>query len=757
MFSHNYSVFANNCVKPPLHSSTKLPNPSYLKPKCAMKDNSNKTKNSNLKKCKKFSSLLSLTAENNNFLSLRDFYDSIPDYNELHHLSQCDFYKELDTLKRKRNELRSSIFGEDYFQGSVWHKVDTPETNLVSDPCSITPNYNCIGSSKHFNDFSSCKFNEYTPRIASADMKLKSTRKGSAKSVRIEADPVPYITPHDDNSTRIFKKSLRAKSASPVRENPVITVTEPFKMTQREDDEKTFDDLLFESKEFLSPEKPSKPVFTTSPSRFKANPVPITSKIPLFKQIMEDKEHKSQLAKLDSAMELNEKIKPFGFDNGPDRPHSRCLSRSLSSPHINLTPEPVKPFKANPVPKTSNTNYFQSKMTEEEYFRDMNKRVRAEELLKMASLPPSMKRREKSEKKSFEMHSCSSQSTKRPKRKRKTKKSRILSSSTNKTSNSSFSTAKNEFITTCPHPFDLMTSKRPEKDRLRKTTPTPTNSSSKSNSTFSFKSGPSPSPMYPVNRPNLAATLRYEHSRNKIKEYKERAASSLSGTVKTYRWNVQKTPGWQSLSMDPTHAEELQLRLATRRAEQKLRQEEYKMSKELMIQRVKAAPLLLEGPSFWGPKVGQLSHHCGTENNNERSGRSRPGRWQSLSMDPTHAEELQLRLATRRAEQKLRQEEYKMSKELMIQRVKAAPLLLEGPSFWGPKVGQLSHHCGTENNNERSGRSRPGSCMKRPTSSKMSNYSLDSKSTNVKVIDLSGKQSVEFDDDYYENSNSEIE
>ncbi|XP_063706117.1 protein FAM161A [Culicoides brevitarsis] len=665
MFSHNYSVFASSCVKPPLHSVTKLPNPSYLKPKCVMKEG--KSSKSNLKKCKKFSSLLSLTAENNNFLSLKDFYDSIPDYNELHHLSQCDFYKEIDTLKRKRNELRSSIFGEDYFQ--VWNKVETPEMTPL--PCTEPPSK---GSSKHFNDFHAYKFSEYSPRVTSADPKMKSSRKGSAKSVRIEADPVPYITPNDDNPTRIFKKSLRAKSASPVRENPTITVTEPFKMTQREDQQKTFDDLLFESKEFLTPEK-TIPKFSSSPSRIKANPVPITSKIPLFKQIMEDKEHKSQLAKLDSAMELNAQIKPFGFDNGPDRPHSRCLSRSLSSPHINLTPEPPsKPFKASPVPKSSYSNYFQTKMSEEEYFRNMNKRIRAEELLKMATLPPSMKRREKSDKKRYE-HSCSSQSLKRPKRKRKGKKSRISSCSTTKTSNSSISKPE-EFITTCPHPFDLMTRKRSEakSERLRKSTTTPTTTSSKSS--FDFLKTTQPSPLYPVNRPNLAATLRYEHSRHKIQELQERATSSLSGsTVRPYRWNVQKTPGWQSLAMDPTHAEELQLRLATRRAEQKLRQEEYKMSKELMIQRVKAAPLLLEGPSHWGPKVGQLSHHCGTENS-ERNRRA-------------------------------------------------------------------------------------GSAARRPTSSKMSNYSstnskASSSQTATKVnLNLNGKS--EFDDDFYDNSNSEIE
>lgn len=29
-----------------------------------------------------------------------------------------------------------------------------------------------------------------------------------------------------------------------------------------------------------------------------------------------------------------------------------------------------------------------------------------------------------------------------------------------------------------------------------------------------------------------------------------------------------------------------------------------------MRERVRAAPLLLEGPTHWGPKVGQLSHSC---------------------------------------------------------------------------------------------------------------------------------------------------
>lgn len=59
-----------------------------------------------------------------------------------------------------------------------------------------------------------------------------------------------------------------------------------------------------------------------------------------------------------------------------------------------------------------------------------------------------------------------------------------------------------------------------------------------------------------------------------------------------------------------THDEELQVRLATRRAEQKLRHQEHEVNMEIMRQRVKTAPLLLEGPPQLGARLGHLYHHC---------------------------------------------------------------------------------------------------------------------------------------------------
>lgn len=47
------------------------------------------------------------------------------------------------------------------------------------------------------------------------------------------------------------------------------------------------------------------------------------------------------------------------------------------------------------------------------------------------------------------------------------------------------------------------------------------------------------------------------------------------------------------------------MRLATRRAEQKLRLQEHQINMEMMKQRVRAAPLLLEGDTKW-----ELPHSC---------------------------------------------------------------------------------------------------------------------------------------------------
>ncbi|XP_050745197.1 uncharacterized protein LOC108032876 isoform X3 [Drosophila biarmipes] len=122
---------------------------------------------------------------------------------------------------------------------------------------------------------------------------------------------------------------------------------------------------------------------------------------------------------------------------------------------------------------------------------------------------------------------------------------------------------------------------------------------------------PSVSPLHPVSRPNLAATLRAEVSRKKVKELKNNC--TFHDPRPQFDWEVRKTPAWKSLSLNESHKALLSIRLATRKAEQAFQERQYELHMEMMRQRVKSAPLLLEGPTFWGPEVGKLTHSCRSE------------------------------------------------------------------------------------------------------------------------------------------------
>uniref|UniRef100_A0A1B0A576 Uncharacterized protein n=1 Tax=Glossina pallidipes TaxID=7398 RepID=A0A1B0A576_GLOPL len=120
-----------------------------------------------------------------------------------------------------------------------------------------------------------------------------------------------------------------------------------------------------------------------------------------------------------------------------------------------------------------------------------------------------------------------------------------------------------------------------------------------------------PSPLHPPARPNLAATLRVEHVKKKVKELRDNC--TYQNTTPQFDWEVRKTPAWKSLSLNEPHKDILAVRLATRKAEQALQRREYELNMEIMRQRVKTAPLLLEGQTYWGPHVGKLSHTCQKE------------------------------------------------------------------------------------------------------------------------------------------------
>ncbi|XP_053698605.1 protein FAM161A [Sabethes cyaneus] len=631
MSGHGRSVFLNSCIKKPLNPTNRHPNPSYLVPQCSLdrgpndpqlQDNMNAitrkkannkcplARTGHQRKTKCCSITQQLRKESDNFQSLAEFYASIPDYNDLNHLPNKEFYCKLNTLRRKQKELKFACL--DGFE--LCKRTAKSPAGLAE---SSTNDYNEDNDSLH-------SWSKSPPTVEGI---LSTARKSASKSVRIESTKnhddsdsdgrnsrrkfragTPFVSDYEDSTKNIsssttpinsnfverydryIKRNIRSKSASPIRNYSNITIPQPYKMTQREEDERALQELLIASKNAFS----SKESVNKLPStHIKANPVPITSRIPLFDTIMADQEYRNRLAKLNSEIVLQQQMKPFHFSERLNRPNSRCLSRSLSSPALLTTgfetdPAVAAKFKAKPCPKNLFSNYFYFKMWEDEYFRNMNKRLRAEELMKQASLPPSMARRERA------LQSEAPLNNRKSKRKRKPKRNTKRKKSTEDRGTGYFA--------------KVGASDSHGRESAKLLYPSSNSSCSISTDTAHLP-GLDATPIYPVNRPNLAATLRTEWCRKKLREL-DLEEDSLQKKTPKFEWGVKKSQAFQNLTFDTTHQEELNLRLATRRAEQKLRQEEHAINMELMRQRVKAAPLLLEGPPQWGPRLGHVAHRC---------------------------------------------------------------------------------------------------------------------------------------------------
>lgn len=267
---------------------------------------------------------------------------------------------------------------------------------------------------------------------------------------------------------------------------------------------------------------------------FKASPVPLTSRIPLYEHIKEDHRRKSALAKLNSAIELQAQIKPFKFAS--EKPNSsRCLSRAMSTPNLsgNIDQRPGSSsatFKASPCPKNLFSNYFYNKLWEDDYFRALNRKIRAEEMLKISNLPPSMAKRAESA--VDDMDGLMKTAHKSRRRKRKCKKSR-------QDKNYEFTEPGSQRNSRC------------SKRSLQQS----------ASSIVSSSCGTTPVPTsYPVNRPNLAATLRVQSARQKVRELAKPKSivpeNRLTippvpkGSSTKEAWGVKKAPAWRSMNYE---------------------------------------------------------------------------------------------------------------------------------------------------------------------------------------------------------------
>lgn len=176
-----------------------------------------------------------------------------------------------------------------------------------------------------------------------------------------------------------------------------LTIPKPFSLTLREEKKakkKSKSMIEFEQKllqKHLEEEEECK-------KKFKARPVPAHVYLPLFDEIQDRSEEKRRQIKQMSAEVLKSLEKPFNFTKRDEdkKLHDHRLNRNCNQDE-NTQDSQKKTFvsfKAKPVPKYVFDTSINDKILEEEEYRKIRMKMRAEELLRSASLPPSMNARE---------------------------------------------------------------------------------------------------------------------------------------------------------------------------------------------------------------------------------------------------------------------------------------------------------------------------------------------------------------------------
>ncbi|KAJ8925764.1 hypothetical protein NQ315_009612 [Exocentrus adspersus] len=624
MYNHDNAVFNNSCLKVPRNPKSDQPLPIYEQKYLNQLENevrklSLDSNDLNMKSTKG-------EVNKNTIKSFLDFFGSIPEYDDINHLSNKEFYKKLENLKEKQKFYEECLLNEIKFdcKDTQWIedyknlKLGVKDTKNKKKKTSLKPLCDTPVSNKTSN---LNKIFDVESIFSDKDVVNKPP---SRRSVRIETPsdklstnitPEPHLRPksrakissagskgrNNDNDwddisiedLNLYSEGntplplpLETKSApaSPVKTRSntnnwtdTITIPKPFQMTVRDEENKIVDEL------FVKLKKPKE----KKPEQFKAHDIPIESQIPLFEKIMADQERRSFITKEKRKAALQAQMKPFSFTKRDEEIQELTREFSKSSPNLYQDlPLKVKKFKANPIPKNLFSNYIYKRMHEDEFYRALQKKIRAEEMLKAASLPPSMAKRAKSKPKT-EICPRSFRDLKREEKPLKKSKSIPNYKACHEQYEKQLEELKQEFISTSPRPFKLKTSKRGKRN-CRNSSASSKSSSTRTPSSLDFSS---------VNRSNLAAVLRIQSARQRL-EMEMMQKLEEAKLKEEARWReklMRKKPVWQTLAY--SHEEDLAMRLRLRKDEERLRNEEHKMRMQIMLGRVNQQPTLFERQS----------------------------------------------------------------------------------------------------------------------------------------------------------------
>ena len=174
---------------------------------------------------------------------------------------------------------------------------------------------------------------------------------------------------------------------------PQITIPKPFGMTVREAKKKA---KITRSQTILQEDLKKKQEKEEAElhKKFRAQPVPATTFLPLYDEITRQNElRRYQVRELSKAI-LKSTEKPFKFVKREEEKKQLRRTKSLSNiADLENKMEEKKKFKANPFPDHLFDLTLADKVAEKEEYRTIKMRMRAQEMLAVSRLPPNMEAR----------------------------------------------------------------------------------------------------------------------------------------------------------------------------------------------------------------------------------------------------------------------------------------------------------------------------------------------------------------------------
>ncbi|KAM4679259.1 protein FAM161A isoform 2-T2 [Amazona ochrocephala] len=328
-------------------------------------------------------------------LALNGDCDKQIDVSKMHHSNQ-EYYLKLEELKNAHLETMAKL--ESMYRNKLCLKREQPlgkgsaAAGMCCRPTWEKSSYQPLHLHTSFSDSDlSDPLSSSVSEGSDGELAFEENRSETPSSAlarhRIETmwdgfsveDYIPRTKPSSP-ACRTTQKKQKAWS-------PKVTVPKPFQMTLREARKK---EQNIKSKSLVEMEnnllKKQLEEEAECQKQFRANPVPAAVFLPLYHEILQRNEERRRSVKERSKLQLLACQKPFKFI---EREKQRNEMRKMQLRDLSAPEKKTGLFKAKPVPRCVYSPAVNDRLKEEELYREIRIRMRAEELLRNSSLPNS--------------------------------------------------------------------------------------------------------------------------------------------------------------------------------------------------------------------------------------------------------------------------------------------------------------------------------------------------------------------------------